>query len=273
MNDKFVQTGTILDKILAAKVQEVAETKRRVPLATVRRLVSRVSVPHDFVGALRKDDNTVALIAEIKKASPSKGVLLEDFDHLALARTYQEQGASAISVLTDEPFFQGHLRYLEEVDDELEIMPLLRKDFIIDPYQVYEARMARASAVLLIVAALDDAQLADLHTLITDLGMAALVEVHNAAELERALKIDPKLVGINNRDLKTFEVDLQTTERLAKQVPDDVTLVAESGLKSAENVAMMGQMGAHAVLIGEGIVTAEDMGAAVRQFSSQPRAK
>ncbi|MEL7435729.1 MAG: indole-3-glycerol phosphate synthase TrpC [Chloroflexota bacterium] len=271
MSDKFVKTDTILDKILETKVQEVARAKVRANLQTVRSMAGRVSKPHDFIGALRKDDNTVALIAEIKKASPSRGVLIEDFDHLALGRTYAENGASAISVLTDEQYFQGHLRYLEEVDEALDSTPLLRKDFVIDPYQVYEARMARASAVLLIVAALDDAQLSDLHTLITELGMAALVEVHNEAELERALKIEPKLIGINNRDLKTFNVDVKTTERIAQLVPDDVTLVAESGLKTAEDVAKMGQMGAHAVLIGEGLVTADDIGATVRSFSSQSR--
>lgn len=266
--NRFVKTDTILDRILARKVEEIAERSQRVTQSTLEEMTKRVSKPKKFAEALRRD--TVALIAEVKKASPSKGVLLEDFDHRALAHTYAENGAACISVLTDEDFFQGHLEYLVDVKKESEL-PVLRKDFIIDPYQVVEARVARADAVLLIVAALADSQLAELHSLITELRMAALVEVHDEAELERALKIDAKLIGINNRDLKTFNVDLETTKKLAELVPDDVTLVAESGLKSAADVALMGQVGAHAVLIGEGLVTAEDTAEAVRTFSSQPR--
>ena len=167
---------------------------------------------------------------------------MPDFNHIVLGATYASNGAAAISVLTDEEFFQGHLRYLKELSKSVNV-PTLRKDFIIDPYQVYEARIARASAVLLIVAALEDSQLADLYALITELKMTALVEVHNEEELERAMKITPKLVGVNNRDLKTFTVDLATTERIAKLVPDTVTLVAESGLKSAEDIARMGDNG------------------------------
>lgn len=265
---KFVRTETILDKILEHKVTEVETAKVRSPLQTVRELSERALKPEDFIGALNRD--TVALIAEVKKASPSKGVMVEDFNHMAIAEAYAENGASAISVLTDENFFQGHLLYLKEISREVDI-PTLRKDFIIDPYQVYEARIARASAVLLIVAALEDAQLADLHALITESGMSALVEVHNEDELERAMKISPALIGVNNRDLKTFTVDLATTERIAKLVPDDVTLVAESGMKSGDDVARMGAMGAHAVLIGEGLVTSGDIAGAVQEFSSQAR--
>jgi len=265
---KFVKTETILDKILEHKVIEVEAAKVRSPLETVRELSERVSKPKNFISALRCDN--VALIAEVKKASPSKGVMVENFDHLAIAQAYAENGAAATSVLTDEKFFQGHLLYLKEISRELDI-PTLRKDFIIDPYQVYEARMSRASAVLLIVAALEDSQLSDLHALITGLGMSALVEVHNEEELERAMKIAPALIGVNNRDLKTFTVDLATTERIARLVPDDVTLVAESGMKSVEDVARMGAMGAHAVLIGEGLVTSGNIASAVQEFSSQVR--
>lgn len=266
--NKFVRTDSILDKILDKKIEEVDAAKQRSPLNTVRQLSERVSKPKDFVGALHRD--TVALIAEVKKASPSKGLLMPNFNHLVLGATYASNGAAAISVLTDEDFFQGHLRYLKEVSKAVDI-PTLRKDFIIDPYQIYEARIARASAVLLIVSALEDSQLADLYALITDLGMTGLVEVHNEAELERAMKISPKLVGVNNRDLKTFNVDLGTTERIAKLIPGDVTLIAESGLKSAEDIARMGEMGAHAVLIGEGLVTADDIAGTVQEFSSQKR--
>lgn len=267
---RYVKTDTVLDRILARKVNEIEERRGRAPQPTLEAMSGRVSRPKDFVGALHRD--TVALIAEVKKASPSKGMLIEDFDHRALAKTYAANGAAAISVLTDEDFFQGHLQYLVDVKHESEL-PVLRKDFIIDPYQVYEARVARADAVLLIVAALSDEQLVELHALIAELGMAALVEVHDEAEVERALKIGANLIGINNRDLKSFDVDLQTTEKLAALVPEGVTLVAESGLKTAADVALMGEVGAHAVLIGEGLVTAADTPAAVKSFSSQLRVK
>lgn len=266
--NKFVRTGSVLDKIIENKVLEVEASKQATDLAVVRDLAETALPAKDFIGALRKD--TVALIAEVKKASPSKGVLIENFDPLALAETYAENGASAISVLTDEQFFQGKLDYLKLISDSAKI-PTLRKDFIIDPYQVYEARMVGASAVLLIVSALEDAQLADLHSLINELGMSALVEVHNEAELERAMAINAPLIGVNNRDLKTFDVDLGTTERIAKLVSDSVTLIAESGLKSGADVAKMGFIGAHAVLIGEGLVKSDNIADAVHEFSSQKR--
>lgn len=266
--NKFVRTGSVLDKIIDNKVMEVDAIKRELSLSVVRNLAEQASMPKDFVAALHKD--TVALIAEVKKASPSKGVLIENFDPISLAKTYAENGASAISVLTDETFFQGKLSYLQEINQIVEV-PTLRKDFIIDPYQVYEARIAGASAVLLIVSALENSQLADLHSLVNALGMSALVEVHNEVELERAMKLNAPLIGVNNRDLKTFDVDLSTTERLAKLMSDTVTLVAESGIKSGADVARMGSMGAHAVLIGEGIVTAENIAEAVHEYSSQKR--
>lgn len=266
--NKFIRTGSILDKIIDNKVLEVEAIKQEISLSKVRDLAENAPPAKDFIGALRKD--TVALIAEVKKASPSKGILIENFDPLALAQTYAENGASAISVLTDENFFQGKLTYLKEISKTVDI-PTLRKDFIIDPYQVYEARMAGASAVLLIVAALDDSQLADLHSLINELGMSGLVEVHNEEELERAMMVEAPLIGVNNRDLKTFDVDLSTTERLAHLMPDTVTLVAESGIKSGADVVRMGAMGAHAVLVGEGIVTAENIVSAVHEYSSQKR--
>ncbi|MGJ3240908.1 MAG: indole-3-glycerol phosphate synthase TrpC [Anaerolineae bacterium] len=265
---KFVKTGSILDRILDRKVQEVAEAQAQLPLADLRQQAETASPAHDFVGALQRE--TVALIAEVKKASPSKGVMVADFDPVRIATTYAENGAAAISVLTDQDFFQGHLDYLQAINQTVTI-PTLRKDFIIAPYQIYQARAAGASAVLLIVAALDDAQLRDLYALITELGMAALVEVHDEAELARALTVQPRLIGVNNRDLRTFDVDLNTTKRIAELVPSDVTLVAESGMKTAKDVARMGAMGAQAVLIGEGLVTADDMAQAVQQFSSQAR--
>ncbi len=259
----FVKTGTILDQILAVKLTEIG-----VNLAEVARAAREAEPPRDFVGALHRP--TVALIAEVKHASPSKGVLIEDFDPVALGTTYAANGAAAISVLTDAQFFQGSLAYLTQVRTAVSI-PVLRKDFIIDPYQIYEARAADADAVLLIVAALADTQLADLHALVAELGMAALVEVHNEAELERALRINPRLIGVNNRDLRTFHEDLGTTGRIAVLIPDGVTLVAESAIRSAEAVGKMGALGAHAVLVGEGLVKAGDIAVQVRAFSSQPR--
>jgi indole-3-glycerol phosphate synthase len=264
----FVKTDTVLDRILTHKLTEIERARQRVPMATVAHRARLPSSPLDVISALRRD--TVALIAEVKHASPSRGVLIDPFLPVHLARTYATNGAAMLSVLTDEQFFRGHLNYLREIRAAVKI-PLLRKEFVIDTYQVYEARAAGADAVLLIVAALDDVQLADLHALVVQLGMTPLVEVHNEAELERALKLNPTLVGINNRDLKTFDVDLETTGRLAQLMPDNVTLVAESGMRSAADVRHMGTLGAHAVLIGEGLVTAPDIGAAVQSFSSQER--
>jgi indole-3-glycerol phosphate synthase len=264
----YVKTDTFLDKILAHKALVLHGEVNSALRMRAARDASAAPPPRDFVSALRRD--TVALIAEIKKASPSKGVLIEDFDPVAIGTIYAQHGAAAISVLTDEKFFQGHIRYLRDVRAVVDA-PLLCKEFIIDSYQVYLARANSADAALLIVAALDDAQLKGLHDLIHSLRMVALVEVHNEAELERALKLGATLIGINNRDLKTFHVDLETTARLAKLVPPDVTLVAESGLNTAEDVRRMGELGAHAVLIGESLMKADNIAVKVRELSSQPR--
>ena len=268
----FVKTDTILDKILARKVEEVAEAQRLKSFSGVRAEAEATATIRGFESALRQD--TVSLIAEVKKASPSKGVLIENFDPVQLGMIYAENGAVAISVLTDVDFFQGNLAYLQQVRAAVDV-PVLRKDFIIDTYQIYEGRAAGADAILLIVAALEDQQMADLYAQILELGMSALVEVHNEAEMERALRLGATLIGVNNRDLKTFDVDLNTTQRLASTMPDDVTLVAESGIRDAEDVAHMGQIGAHAVLVGESLVNAQhiggDLAGRVREFSSQPR--
>ncbi|MBI1258113.1 MAG: indole-3-glycerol phosphate synthase TrpC [Chloroflexi bacterium] len=259
----FVKTDTILDQILAQKELEIGFN-----LAEIARLAREAEPPRLFAAALRRD--TVALIAEVKHASPSKGVLIENFDPVGLATTYALNGAAAISVLTDEKFFMGSLFDLKAVRAAVSV-PVLRKDFIIDPYQVYEARAAGADATLLIVAALEDTQLADLHALVTELGMAALVEVHNEAELERALKIGATLIGVNNRDLKTFREDLGTTGRVAQRLPENVTLVAESAIRGVADVRKMAELGAHAVLVGEGLVKAANIAEQVRLFSSQAR--
>jgi indole-3-glycerol phosphate synthase len=266
----FVQTDTILDKILAQKDEELALVKggERMRAASA---AYAAAPARDFAGALRRN-NCVALIAEVKKASPSKGVLIENFDPVALGKAYEENGAAAISVLTDEKFFQGHLNYMRDVRAAVNI-PVLRKEFVIDPYQVYAGREAGADAVLLIVAALTQIQLEILHQEIVNLCMAALVEVHNEKELDRALNAGATLIGVNNRDLKTFREDLETTERLAKLLPSDrqITLVAESAIRTVEDVRRMGSAGAHAVLVGEGLVKAGTLAEQVRMFSTQPR--
>ncbi|MBL8146297.1 MAG: indole-3-glycerol phosphate synthase TrpC [Anaerolineae bacterium] len=263
----FVRTGTILDRILARKVEEVDALRPRA--AELRRAAVAQVPPRPFARAL-KQGGQVGLIAEIKKASPSKGVLIADFDPAALAQTYAANGASALSVLTDAGFFQGRLADLETARAAC-ALPALRKDFTVDGVQVDEARAGGADAMLLIAAALDDAQLADLHAHITGLGMAALVEVHDEAELGRALSLDIPLVGVNNRDLRTFNEDLGLSERLAGLMPGGQMWVAESAIRSPNDVARMAAAGAAAVLVGEGLVKAPDIGAQVRSFSSQPR--
>ena len=272
MTRQFVKTDTILDKIMSRKVEELTERKSVHTFNTVRELAENAEQARDFYSALKRDDNNVALIAEVKKASPSKGVLIEDFDPTEIGKTYGQNGASAISVLTDEDFFQGHLDYLRDVRSIVDI-PVLRKDFIVDPYQIYEGRAASADAILLIVSTLEDSQMSDLYALIRELNMTALVEVHNETEMERALTLNARLIGVNNRDLKTFDVDLSTTARLAEMVTDDVVLVAESGIRNAQDVHHMGQLGAHAVLVGESMVKAGDIAQQVREFSSQSRDK
>lgn len=268
----FVKSDTVLDKILAYKVEAVDDAKRRISPATIIDAALQAPPPRDFVAVLRRD--TVALIAEVKKASPSKGVLIENFDPVAIGKTYAENGAAAISVLTDERFFIGHLDYLRAIRSVVDV-PVLRKEFIIDPYQIYEARAAGADAVLLIVAALEDSQLAELHSVILEQDMAALVEVHNEAEVERALVLPlvmgASMIGINNRDLKTFHEDLETTARLARLIPPEMTLVAESAIRSPDDVRRMGEFGAHAVLVGESLVKADNIADKVREFSSQSR--
>jgi indole-3-glycerol phosphate synthase len=267
-----LETDTVLDKIMRRTAANLIERQKARPLAAVRAAAEAAPAPRDAIAALRVPGR-VSLIAECKHASPSAGVIVEPYDPVALAREYEAHGAAAVSVLTDEPFFKGHLEHLAAVCEAISL-PVLRKDFILHPYQVYEARAAGADLVLLIVAALENALLADLYSLIKDLKMTALVEVHNEAELSRALTLTPELLGVNNRDLKTFDVDLTTTGRLIAQVPDDVTFVAESGIKTAHDVEKMGRLGAHAVLVGEALVRATTGRATlIQSFSSQAERK
>lgn len=266
MSNGIIRTDTILDRIIAHKQTEVATAKAARPLADVVSACHSAPPTRDFFGALQKE--SVALIAEVKHASPSKGVLIEPFHPVDIAQMYERGGASAISVLTDEQFFQGHLDYLRQIRQAVDL-PLLRKEFIIDPYQVYEARDAGADAILLIVAALDDGLLAELHALALSLDMAALVEVHNLPELERALAIPAPLIGVNNRDLHDFSVDLATTRQLAQHVPAGTVLVGESGIKTAADVQALGAV--HAILVGETLVTADDPHAVLHTLTTIPR--
>lgn len=269
MSQLFVATDTVLDRILDRKVEELALRRAIVPEAEMRaRAENAPCAPRDILAALQGD--MVSLIAEVKRASPSKGTLTRDFAPVLTAASYAHNGAAAISVLTDEDFFQGSLAYLTAIRRAVAV-PILRKDFVIDPYQVYEGRAAGADAILLIVAALADGQLADLYALTAELGMTALVEVHQEWEMERALRMGADLIGINNRDLKTFHVDLETTGRLAGMAAGKATLVAESGIHSAADARAMGRLGASAILVGESLMKAADLAALTRELSSQPR--
>lgn len=264
---------TILDEIFAHKKLEVAAAKAAKPLAAVRSEAEAAPSPSSVIVALKDrrpstyDLRPPALIAEVKKASPSRGLLCPDFDPLRLARAYAENGASAISVLTDEKYFQGHLAYLRQIHAALPHTPLLRKDFILDPYQVYEARAAGASAVLLIAAYLDAAQMADLHALILALEMAPLVEVHDADELATAMQLpDLKLLGVNNRNLHDFSVKLETCLSLRPLVPSEICFVAESAIHTRQDVVRLAEAGVDAMLIGEALVVAQDRAAKIREL-------
>ncbi|MCM8595398.1 indole-3-glycerol phosphate synthase TrpC [Accumulibacter sp.] len=254
----------ILQRILAVKRDEVAEAIAATPAAALRELAEAQPAARDFVGAIRQRiaAGRVAVIAEIKKASPSRGVLRADFDPPAIAGSYQRHGATCLSVLTDRQFFQGHPAYLEAARAACEL-PVLRKDFIVDAYQVYEARAIGADAILLIAAALDLPEMRDLEALAGELGMAVLVEVHDADELDRALQLRTPLVGINNRNLRSFSVDLQTTVELLPRIPSARTVVTESGILAPADVHRMRGNGVHAFLVGEAFMRAADPGAAL----------
>ena len=254
----------ILEKIIAVKREEIAASLQLKPLAAVRFDAESRVLTRDFTGAIRKKiaAGQPAVIAEIKKASPSKGVLRADFIPADIAQSYAESGAACLSVLTDTPFFQGSADYLKQARASC-ALPVLRKDFMVDAYQVYESRVMGADCVLLIAACLDDAQMKDLEALAMSLDMAVLVEVHDAIELERALKLKTPLIGINNRNLKTFEVTLDTTLSLMGQVPEDRILVTESGISTAADVQRMREAKINAFLVGEAFMRADDPGLAL----------
>jgi indole-3-glycerol phosphate synthase len=259
------RTETVLDRIVAHKREELAAVRAETSLEELRASLDGAPALRDFAGAIRLPG--ISLIAEVKKASPSRGVMREDFDHVALAGQYAEAGATAISVLTDEEHFQGTLAHLAAIRETLpEGPPLLRKDFIFDAYQLYEARYYGADAVLLIVAILEQDLLVELLLETRTLGMHPLVEVHDEAETERALAAGATIIGVNNRDLRTFEMDLSTSERLRPMVPVERTVVAESAIFTREDVRRLEACGIDAVLIGEALVTAPDPGAKIREL-------
>ena len=257
----------ILDKIVAVKRTEIAASLRQKPLAAMRLDAESRVQTRDFVGAVRQKiaAGKPAVIAEVKKASPSKGVLRADFIPADIAQSYAEYGAACLSVLTDKQFFQGSTDYLKQARASCSL-PVLRKDFMVDAYQVYESRVMGADCILLIAACLDDAQMRDMEALATSLDMAVLVEVHDATELERALKLKTPLMGINNRNLKTFEVALDTTLGLVGRVPADRIVVTESGISTPQDVQRMRAAQINAFLVGEAFMRADDPGEALGEL-------
>ena len=265
---------TILDDIVKYKrIEELPKQMQSREPTLVRAEAKLAAPPKDFVAALRAAE-PIALIAEVKKASPSKGLLRHKFDPIELASTYADNGAAAISVLTDARYFQGKLAYLTQIRDHLkqamgeERSVVLRKDFIFDPYQVYEARAAGADALLLIAAVLKDDEMASLLSLTRKLGMTALIEVHNRTELERVLPLEPRLIGVNNRNLHDFFFFFNNCIELRQHVPDSICFVAESGIHTAADVARLSQEGVDAILVGEALVKSKDVGKKVRELLS-----
>ncbi len=259
------QRADILNRILRRKIEEIAVARQQVPLEQLRAKLGSGSAPRGFIRSLRDKQSRglSAVIAEIKKASPSKGVIREDFDPVQIAESYAKGGASCLSILTDRDFFQGHDDYLVAARNAC-LLPLIRKEFIIDSYQVYESRVLGADCILLIVAALEEQALSDLYSLSSDLGMDTLVEVHNQQELVRAMHLDLDIIGINNRDLHSFETSLSTTLDLLDQLSETCLVVTESGIQNREDVQLMRDHGVNCFLVGEAFMRAEDPGSELR---------
>lgn len=256
----------VLDKIVKHKWGEIEAARATVPVAELQAQLVDAPPVRDFVQSLR-DHAPVGLIAEVKKASPSAGLIREDFDPVQIAQIYQDNGAACISVLTDEHFFQGQLPFLDQIREIAEV-PLLRKDFIVDPYQVYEARVHGADCILLIAECLDDDQVSELYNLAGELGMQCLIEVYETSNVERVLRLNPPLMGVNNRDLRTFQTDLNHTVRLRQLIPSEVLLVGESGIHTNKDVKLLESAGVGAILVGESLMRCEDIGTQVRELLS-----
>jgi len=263
------ETPDILRKIVARKLEEIAARSAVTGIDTLKAKVGDADAPRGFAAAIEAKINAgkPGVIAEIKKASPSKGVLREDFRPVEIARSYASHGAACLSVLTDRDFFQGSDLYLQEARAVCNL-PVIRKDFIVDPYQVYEARAINADCILLIVSCLEDEQMLELNDLAHELGMDVLIEVHDAAELERALAADNRLVGINNRNLRTFEVSLETTLSLLDRIPQDRVVVTESGIHTPDDVRLMREHDVHAFLVGEAFMRSGDPGEKLAELFS-----
>ncbi|GAB6099307.1 indole-3-glycerol phosphate synthase TrpC [Halanaerocella petrolearia] len=253
----------ILDKIVKHKREEVKQQKEDKSVSELKSQINRLDDTRDFKSALK--DSGMSLIAEVKKASPSKGVIKEEFEPVKTASQYEVAGAKAISVLTDQEFFQGQLNYLQQIKDKVSL-PILRKDFIIDPYQIYQARAYGADAILLIAAILTEQELADYLQLATDLGLDVLLEVHNRQELQQALEVDSDIIGINNRNLKVFEVDLATTLGLQRLVPDNKVIISESGIKDGSDISLLEKHNIDGVLVGEALVKSNDIKSKVKEL-------
>jgi indole-3-glycerol phosphate synthase len=267
----MTDTPDILKRILARKLQEVDERNRKTSLQELEQRVGDADAPRGFVNSLEKkiDSGRAAVIAEIKKASPSRGVLRQDFKPAEIARSYERGGAACLSVLTDIDFFQGADAYLQQARAACSL-PVIRKDFIVDPYQVYESRVLGADCILLIVAALGDAMLGELTHLAVQLGMDVLVEVHDHEELQRALEVPGRLIGINNRNLRSFETRLDVTLGMLAKVPDDRIVVTESGIHTPDDVALMRANGVNAFLVGEAFMKAGDPGEKLAELFGAP---
>jgi indole-3-glycerol phosphate synthase len=262
-------TPTILEKIIGHKLIEVEESKKALPFSALVKRAQKTYEPRDFLKAV-SPNGSLRIIAEVKHASPSKGIFRDDFDPVEIARSYERGGAAALSVLTDEKFFKGSLTYLKDIRRAVDI-PLLRKDFTVDPYQVFEARLYGADAILLIAAALEQNTMKELLDLAHSLGLNAIVEVHDDSELDRAMDIGSRIIGINNRDLRTFEVDLTVSTRLAGRIPGDIVVVAESGIGSPEDIGKLRSGGVHVFLVGETFMRAPDPGVELQKLLSSSR--
>lgn len=268
MSSSTLPADNVLARIIDHKRGEIAEAKRRRPVEAIHDKITHAPPVRDFVAALRAKKD-MALIAEVKKASPSAGIIRANFDPVQIALTYEQHGAACLSVLTDEHFFQGHLDYLLAVRQAVKI-PVLRKDFIIDRYQVAEARAVGADCILLIAECLDDCHLRDLYFYASELGMESLIEIYDPENLDRVLKLEPALVGVNNRDLRTFVIDLNHTLNLAPRLASSTLLVSESGIQTRDDVDRLKAGGVHAMLVGETLMRSPDIGRAVDALLGVP---